>query len=82
MALLESCQYTPVIKVCTLEITYYPFDSPQKFTVLVNQLSRSRWFNGYRVCHLIQGSRVQTQPRAMDLQGRQKSAARLPSEGK
>jgi hypothetical protein len=27
MTLLESCQYTPVSKVCTLEATYCPFDS-------------------------------------------------------
>jgi hypothetical protein len=27
MALLEFCWYTAVSKVCTLEVTYYPFDS-------------------------------------------------------
>jgi hypothetical protein len=27
MAVLEFCQYTPLSKVCTLEATYYAFDS-------------------------------------------------------
>jgi hypothetical protein len=32
----------------------------------LNSMRRSRWCNGYRACHWIHGSRVQTQPRAMN----------------
>jgi hypothetical protein len=38
----------------------------EEFVLVWLKGCRSRWFSGYRACHLTQGSQVQTQPRTMD----------------